>query len=374
MTDTHAPYTLYKMDISYFSGKLEAYLRAKGIPYTTATADARGLKEIYAATGVMKAPALKTADNQWLFDTTPTIEYLEGRYPESPILPSDPAQAFLTQLIEDYADEWLWRPAMWWRWEPLPTRKALGWRIALEVDPPGIPHALMAWFFAQRQRRTWIWGDGVDAGNADAVRDLYLDELDFLQPILASRPYLLGNQPSLADFGYFASMFRHFGNDPDPSEIMRRRAPDVYEWLARLWNHQPSPQTGETQWHSPEGPEWAPLWKRICGDYLPYLKQNAQAWQAGDKRFDSQGVSLSFNGTVTVRYRAWCLQRLQRAFAALDQNAQSQIRTALEMHGGIGPLDSAEIDSGLDALYQLPRPAGNHRPGLWLSLWGQPRN
>ncbi len=374
MSDAHAPYTLYKMDISYFSGKLEAYLRAKNIPYLTATADAQGLKDIYAATGVMKAPALKTADNQWLFDTTPTIEYLEQRYPENPILPADPAQAFLCGLIEDYADEWLWRPAMWWRWEPLPTRKALGWRIALEVDPPGIPHPLMAWFFAQRQRRTWIWGDGVHRGNADAVRDLYLAELDFLQPILSQRPYLLGDQPGLADFGYFASMFRHFGNDPDPAEIMRRRAPDVYEWLSRLWNHHPGTGTATPHWHTPDTDEWTPLWQRVCGDYLPYLQQNAEAWGQGRKRFDSEGASLSFRGTVTVRYRVWCLQRLQRAFAALDTDAQTTVRTVLEPHGGLAPLLAAEIDSGLDALYQLPRPSGHYKPGLWLSLWGQPRN
>lgn len=374
MTDCHAPYTLYKMDISYFSGKLEAYLRAKGIPYTTRTADARGLKEIHAATGVMKAPALRTADNLWLLDTTPTIEYLEQRYPDNPILPSDPVTAFCTRLIEDYADEWLWRPAMWWRWEPLPTRKALGWRIALEVDPPGIPHPLMAWLFAQRQRRTWIWGDGVDASNADAVRDLYLHELDFLQPMLATRPYLLGDQPSLADFGYFASMFRHFGNDPDPAEVMRRRAPDVYAWLARLWNHPPATATTPPHWVLPEGPEWAPLWRRVCGDYLPYLAQNAQAWQRDKKRFDSQGATLSFKHTVTVRYRVWCLQRLQRAFAALDTEARTRVTALLANHGGIDALLATEIDSGLDAQYELPRPAGSYRPGLWRSIWGQPRD
>jgi hypothetical protein len=32
VTDPHAPYTLFKSDVSYFSGKMEAYLRYKGIP------------------------------------------------------------------------------------------------------------------------------------------------------------------------------------------------------------------------------------------------------------------------------------------------------------------------------------------------------
>ena len=31
-------------------------------------------------------------------------------------------------------------------------------------------------------------------------------------------------------------MLRHFGQDPTPAEIMRSRAPGVYEWVARMWN------------------------------------------------------------------------------------------------------------------------------------------
>jgi hypothetical protein len=34
LNDPHAPYLVYKPDISYFSGKLEAYLRYKKIPYS----------------------------------------------------------------------------------------------------------------------------------------------------------------------------------------------------------------------------------------------------------------------------------------------------------------------------------------------------
>lgn len=372
--DPHAPYTLYKMDISYFSGKLEAYLRNKGIAYTTATGDAAALDMLYARTGVKKVPALHSADDLWLFDTTPTIRWLEQRYPDNPATPPDPAQAFLATLIEDYADEWLWRPAMWWRWEPLASRRALGRRIADEVRPAGIPRPLMAWFFPHRQRRTWLWGDGMDKSNAAAVRDLYLQELDFLQAVLTERAYLLGDQPSLADYGYFASMFRHFGNDPDPAEIMRRRAPAVYEWLARMWNA-PRTQASTPRWLAADGPYWAALWTRICGDYLPYLSQNAAAWAAGKKRFNARGASLSFNGTLTHHYRVWCLQVLRRAWRELDAEARAQITSQLAPYGGLAALDSgADVDAGLDALYTLPKPPGQHKAGWRITLLGQPRN
>jgi hypothetical protein len=29
-------------------------------------------------------------------------------------------------------------------------------------------------------------------------------------------------------------MLRHFGQDPTPADIMRNRAPGVYEWVARM--------------------------------------------------------------------------------------------------------------------------------------------
>ena len=374
MSEATAPYTLYAMDLSYFSGKLEAYLRYKGIPHDRVTATARVLDDLYRWTGVKKVPALRGQDGQWLFDTTPTIALLEERHPERSITPPDPVQAFLAALLEDYADEWLWRPAMWWRWEPLPSRKALGWRVALEVDPPGLPHAVIAWFFAHRQRWTWLWGDGMNRQNSAAVRDLYLEELDVLQGVLSQQPYLLGDQPSAADFGYFGPMFRHFGNDPDPAEIMRRRAPAVYEWLARLWNAgaQPSPSP---RWLAPQGPLWAPLWQRVCGDYLPYLQANAQAWQAGRKRFDFAGQSQHFKGTVTHHYRVWCLQQLQRKYRALSPAQQQELGAEFAAYGGLAPLQGdGEIDAGLDALYQLPRAQGQYRPGWRIALLGQPRN
>jgi glutathione S-transferase len=76
---------------------------------------------------------------------------------------------------------------------------------------------------------------------------MYIDELDFLQPLLDAQPYILGSHPSVAAFGYFGSMFRHFGNDPDPSEVMRRRAPAVYEWLAVQVVDEPSEVAGDPQ-------------------------------------------------------------------------------------------------------------------------------
>ncbi|WP_421717327.1 glutathione S-transferase family protein [Algiphilus sp.] len=375
MDETAPRYTVYKMDISYFSGKLEAYLRNKGIAYVAQDADARTLDRIHRATGAKKVPAVEMADGRWLFDTTPMLDWFEQQHPEPALTPTDPALAFVAALVEDYADEWLWRPAMWWRWEPIPTRLALGWRIAQIVDFPAVHNGVFARYFAHRQRQTWLRDDGVNAGNAEAVRAVYLHELDTLQTVLSQQPYLLGARPSAADFGYFASMFRHFGNDPDPAEHMRRRAPAVYEWLARLWNGGPARFGGEARWQWPEAPHWAGLWRRIAQDYLPYLYANACAYRDGRKRFDVACAAFALKGTVTHRYRVWCRQALQRRFAALDVDAQSRVEALFAAHGGLQALHAdGVIDACMEDHFVLPKVAGDFRPSLRVALMGQPRD
>jgi len=371
-------YTLFKMDISYFSGKLEGYLRCKGLGYAAIEVDDATFQTVFDATGVRKVPALRLADGRWLFDTTPTIAWLEQAHPAPAFVPQDPALAFVALLVEDYADEWLWRPAMWWRWEPVATRHALGRRVAENLDFPLLPRAVVARLFPLRQRRLWLWGDGMHRGNADAIRNLYLDELDFLESVLAQQPFLLGSRPSMADFGYFGPMFRHFGNDPDPAEIMRRRAPAVYQWLARIWRGRRPAFDTPPQWHWPthgaDGPDWSPLLRRLLGDYLPYLRANAEAYRDGRRRFDWQGQSLSLRGSRTHRYRVWCHQQLQRCYRALADADQARVNALFAPIGDLRAAMAVEaIDAGLDAQLTLPRESGGHTP-TWRTRWfGEPR-
>lgn len=370
-------YTLYKLDISYFSGKLEAYLRYKGIPYEAVECDERGFAHVYANTGVKKVPALVNSEGEWLYDTTPTIAWLESAHGGTPVVPEDPALAFVAKLIEDYADEWLWRPAMWWRWMPQGSSRSVGWRIGESLRSRLMSPAIVAAYFPGRQRREWLWRDGMTVENNDAIRDMYFHELSFLEPLFKEQPFLLGSHPSIADFGYFASMFRHFGNDPDPAEVMRRRAPCTYEWTARLWNTKSADLGESIDWCWPREALWAPLLDRICGDYMPYLAQNAHAFQRKDKHFDCQIRSLALPKTKTTRYRVWCLEILQRDYRALSNEAREKVDGLFATHGGLAPLATEPVSAAMDALYQLPRdPKRQGKPdSSWsIRLFGQPRN
>ena len=374
-----AQYTVYKSDISYFSGKLEAYLRYKNIPHALVDIDQSKLTMLGQKTGIMKMPAIEMADGNWLFDTTPTIQYLEQQHPQNPVLPDDQALRFLALLIEDYSDEWLWRPAMWWRWVPKVSRAALGRRIASSMMTDSILSIPLGYLTGRRQLKEWIWGDGVDQHNSNQVRDMLYRELAFLEPLLAQQPFILGSHPSVADLGYFGSMFRHFGNDPISGEVMRRQGPNTCEWLARMWNAKPeslnSENSGTQQWQWPEADYWQPLLSRIAKDYLPYLHQNALAFREGKKHFDYSGQSLSFNSTITTHYRAWCREQLQAEFSALSESDQSRVTQLFERAGGLDSLhQDGVIRSGMDNELSIPKPEQNKQVLLRMKIFGQARN
>ena len=377
-TDKHSLYKLYKMDISYFSGKLEAYLRYKGIPYQPIECleSLETFQRVGKKTGFQKAPAIEMEDGNWLMDTTPMIQWLEKKHPSPAVFPEDPALRFVALLIEDYGDEWLWRPAMWWRWVPKASRVSLGRRITQVYSKQlAIP---LGFYFGQRQLREWLWNDGVDKANSGHVRDMYFRELEFLEALLAEQPYILGSHPSIADFGYFGSFFRHFGNDPISAEVMRRRGPNTYEWLARLWNAKPETlAASKINWHWPTSDYWQPLLERISTDYLPYLHQNALAFQQNKKRFDFKGKNHTFRKTVTTEYRVWCRQELQREFSLLNPDDQQKVDELFIPYGGLSMLHrDGVIDSGMDTRLKLPiNPLLlEKKPGFIRRLLGQPRN
>lgn len=337
---TEALPTLYVMDISYFSGKIEAYLRYKELPYQRVCVDHRELVGLVGRqTGVAQVPAMRLPDGTWLRESTAMLRFLEARHPEPRVVPADPAQAFLEALVEDYCDEWLWRPAMWWRWVPETSRLHVGRRIAAEVlGSIPLPTELKARAFALRQHHAWLEGDGMGPETADAVRDLYLDELRSLETILGGRPFLGGPSPSVLDYGYFGPMFRHFACDPDPAIVMRETAPEVYAWVGRLWAARASRSLAPAVHAPPVGPGFDAIFERVCRVYLPYVRENARALRAGVRRFDFAAGPFRFRGLRTNAHRAACRTALRAAHASLDANAREAVRLRLAPHGGLGAL------------------------------------
>ena len=353
------PYTLHVYDLSYFSGKMQAYLRYKEIPHRSHDVSMRELAtRIAPHTGLVEVPVVERADGVFLRDSTAMIEWFEARYTQVPVLPEDPASAFLGRLLEDYADEGLWRPALYYRWA-FDKDALLNARRFTEdfLSFPLTPAFVLRRQAMSRQRRVYLAGEGITPDNRADVERHYLDELRDLQAIFRTRPFLFGQKPSLADFGYFASMFRHFSIDPTPARIMRNEAPAVYEWVARLWNARAS-RIGSGAWAPSSGglPQGLdPLLARAARRYLPVLHANARAVADGRDRFDVTLDGRTYPGLKAVPFQAWRRSMLQRALAALPDGALAATRVTLAR---TGCLEWLERDGVLPAKY----PEGDYLP------------
>lgn len=325
---------VYGVSVSYYTGKLEAYLRYKGIQYDLVSpySDA---KRIIQQAGALQIPIVEREDGRWMSDSTPIILALEKEQPGPEILPPNAVVQFIAMLIEDYADEWLWRAAMHYRWSYEHDRELLSRILVDEVTQHlSAPRFIKLAMIKKRQRRGFVINDGVTANTRNHVEQGYLNALDNLTLLLKDNSYLLGSAPSIADFGMMGPMLRHFGQDPTPAAIMRNRAPAVYEWVSRVWN------SHELVAHSPfvdEVPDSAAaMLKEIAETHLVQLADNAEAYAGEKKHFAMTVQGCQYENLPVSRYRVHCLEKLRERFSALNASDQANVKALL-------PYTEAEI-------------------------------
>ncbi|MEM7662057.1 MAG: glutathione S-transferase family protein [Pseudomonadota bacterium] len=318
---------LYGSRVSYYTGKLEAYLRYKGIQYTLHGMPYEKADELKEKVGAVQMPIVDRGDGRWMSDTTPILFELEKENPDNPILPDDPVVGFIAKLIEDYADEWLWRAAMHYRWSYPYSRELISNILVDEISTPvPLPRFIIRRMIRRRQIKFFTKRDGVSAATRHHIEQGYLNALDCMSAILEHRPFILGTKPSLADFGLMAPMFRHFSQDPDPEEIMRTRAPLVYEWVARMWTAR---QGQDGIFVREITDEMEPLLKEICQTHLRQLTSNAEAYAKNQTTFEMTVQGCDYSDMPVSRYRVYCLECLRASFGALDADAQEKVRNLL---------------------------------------------
>jgi len=255
-------------------------------------------------------------------------------------MPTDPVARFLSLLVEDFADEWLWRPAMHYRWSFHGDRENRSDHLAAESmsgSERKRPHAIVKRMITQRQVGTFVRGDGVDATTRDHVDQSYARVLDMLEPILQSRPYLLGERPSLVDIAFMGPMFRHFAQDPTPAHMMADRAPGVWEWVARTWNARGSRLGGGLLLDEVPS-DWDALLAESAQTHLEQLDAHAKAHDAGEVEHDLTVQGVTYRALPTAPYRVWCLEQLRSRYNELDTSAADTVRSRLEATGAWEPL------------------------------------
>jgi len=316
---------VHGLDISYFTGKLEGYLRAKGLAYRLEKMDTGAFRRLAGFTGVRQMPQLEMPDGRWMTDTVRIIDALEAEYPAPTLTPDEPACAFTARLIEAFGDEHLWRPALYYRWAFRDDARLLSGRLASGMlrDVAG-PTALKRRLILMRQRMRYLQGEGVTRSNRPEIEADYLRLLDALEPVLRRRDWVLGAAPTRADIGLFGPLFRHFHCDPTPGRIMRARAPAVAAWVTRLWALRGA-EAGDARMLNNIPEDLGPLFGLIRTRFLPELVANAAAVSARRRE-----LTHHIGPSTTIRYRpnpyrAERLSRLLQNHATLAAPARVRV-------------------------------------------------
>ncbi len=274
-----APYRLYGADLSPYSVKVRQVLKYKNIQHEWLPRTMARQAEFAHFAKLPLVPVLVGSDDFSQQDSTPIIETLERRYPEPSITPEEPALAFISALLEDYADEWVNKAMFHYRWSYDADRKSAAHRIvAMMLDGADAPNRDEMEASVSERMTQRLHFVGSSETTAPVIEGSYTRLIALLDAHLATRPYLFGGRPAMADFG-LAAQLGQLLSDPTPGEIMRSRAPRVAAWIARLENA------------SVEGPfeplaaleaTLSPILREeVAGCYLPWMAANATAAAAG---------------------------------------------------------------------------------------------
>ena len=266
------PYRLFGMTQSYFTRKLSAYLDHKGIPYLFRRF-AGANPEVLASGWSGGVPAMQTPDGEFMWDSSAVIHHLEFRFPERSVLPPDPVQRFVCYLLEDVADEWLYRPAVGSRWFFEENTRHGGWELAREATcdlPVSCDQAFLI-------VSTHVRGSCPPLGTTQENIQSWMDEVvrpwfRVLGTHLETRPYLFGDRPSLADFALFGGNAAHFVNDPVCRRWVDQDGPAIATHTHRLLEPQDQPLGN---WNdTPEIPETLIALLADLGRlYLPWVSR-----------------------------------------------------------------------------------------------------
>ncbi|MEZ6000888.1 glutathione S-transferase family protein [Hyphomonas sp.] len=273
-------------------------------------------------------------DVEAVVDSTPIARRLEQEYAGRSVIPENPALAFLNELIEDYADEWLTKAMFHYRWYFEADRdNAAPLLVYWSLPTLAAPDAqMMADMFSKRQTER-LYVVGSNDVTASTIETSYLRFIDLLDALLQSAGYVLGARPSSADFAIYGQLTQLAIVEPTSAALTRARSARVRAWLDRM---------EDLSGVEPSGGDWftleqaaehlKPLLSEIGRVYLPFLKANAAAVVAGRSEFETE-----IDGQVwtqpTFPYQAKCLQHLRETAGALSGNVRNEVQQLLSGTG-----------------------------------------
>ncbi|XOV88321.1 MAG: glutathione S-transferase family protein [Pseudomonadota bacterium] len=325
MTDR---YRLYGGGGSPYSMKMRAIMRYRRLPFDwvlISPAVRAGLKH----DGPPVIPVLQLPEDGSLHvDSTPLAWLLEERHSERSIIPPDPCDAFLSDLLEDMGDEWCTKMMFHYRWYREVDQIYSSRQIISDNSPGVVGEALEQAAEAIRQRQVSRMAlVGCTPGNAPVIEAGYHELLGIFSQFVTRDEFLFGSRPALADFGIFGQL-QVLASDHTPMLIMREQAPRVYDWVRRM-----NDLSGvEGEWRTDLRPETRALLAYAGRTYLPFMAANLAALQAGSTRVELEIDGQTYSQDV-FKYQGKCLDRLRKRLAGIAGPARARLLEILAETG-----------------------------------------
>jgi glutathione S-transferase len=246
---------LYQWEISHYSEKVRLILDYKGLDYRKIeVTPGVGQLELFRLTGQRQVPVLKDG-NRYIADSTEIAKYLDLEYPERPLIPQDGEKRALCLMMEEWADESI----------GVKGRKALFSAISQDQSfrksllPNSTPDIFKTFVAGVPNDLLTVLGFGVGY-SPDVIKSAIADlkrDLEALTLLLADRPYLTGDEPTLADLAV-ASLsillkFPQVAYMDIPAELRGKGVPGLadnpdyelfFSWRDRLYAQFRKPLTG----------------------------------------------------------------------------------------------------------------------------------
>lgn len=319
---------------SPYTRKMLAVLRYRRIPYRFLTAD-------QAATEGMPVPRTPLLPTFYLpgeggaieavTDSTPLIRRFERERPQTAeggrnVIPPNPALAFIDELIEDYADEWLTKPMFHYRWTGAADIDRAGrilplWRN-LQIEDQALADVARSISERQISRLSFV---GSNATTGPIIEASYKRFLDAFEAHLTHHPFLLGRRPGAGDFAVFGQISQLAMFDPSPMELTLRTAPRVFAW-ASLMDDRSGMEPKDDDWGSVR--DAPPSLKRLLSEigrvYPPVILGNARALAEGANEVRAEVDGQPWR-QAPFPYQAKCLRWLRESYARLEGDARAQV-------------------------------------------------
>ena len=314
---------------SPYTRKMRAILRYRRIPYHFIQQNSPEAAKMPRA----RVPLLptfylpdETGEIVPVTDSTPLIRRFEGAFKENSIIPVNPAMAFLDELIEDYADEWLTKCMFHYRWyheaDATKARNVLPhWAMASVTDDKIAPIQKMIGD-RQIERLSVVGSNDV---TASVIEESYRRFVDAFDAQLQNSRFLFGRRPASSDFAIMGQLTCLVLFDPTPAAVTLERSPRICAWTEVLEDLS-GMEPGDGDWASPEEifDTFRALLEEVGRFHAPFLLANARAIEQ-----KAEKVETEIAGRPWIQkpfpYQRKCLGWLRESYAGLDPEARKTV-------------------------------------------------